>query len=358
MFLFRGSSQNAEQTTPQKLAPAKIERDSLAPSSDAGSPISVQGLSPSDCASPKQQLLPQSAAHLVPIEKKSTSPTSTYTPAKGQDYKPGYYPAMPSGCRSPSSLPSLLPIRQLECPPPSRSLAEQKTNVTGGSIEGKLCRDIVLTRVEIRNSYIANCTLVNCITKGCYFTGTKMIGSDIVNSPCVISCSFEDSFISLSILSNCLMVQGAVKESRVMDSSFEAAGVFYCRLTRSSFYQCEYKEIEQVDCDLKECDGNGDVDAFFPLVVPKTTNRENGGFVQRTRGKTTDAAVVPKTIERVNLPTVQPAPVFQPPANKVPTESAPAATGAAFNEFYQRQNQEAKVGGTGRNRRGSMFCCQ
>eukprot|EP00742_Colponemidia_sp_Colp-10_P013056 GILJ01014718.1.p1 GENE.GILJ01014718.1~~GILJ01014718.1.p1 ORF type:complete len:304 (-),score=48.08 GILJ01014718.1:457-1368(-) len=303
-------------------------------------------------------MLPPSAALLTPEKKATANPT--YTPAKGQDYKPGYYPAMPSGCRSPSSLPSLLPIRQLECPPPSRSLAEQKINVTGGAIEGKLCRDIVLTRVEIRNSYIANCTLINCITKGCYFTGTKMIGSDIVNSPCVISCSFEDSFISLSILSNCLMIQGAVKESRVMDSSFEAAGVFYCRLTRSSFYQCEYKEIEQVDCDLKECDGNGDVDAFFPLVVPKTTTRESTGLVQRARSKTTEAQ---KESDRVSLPPIQ-APVFQPQNAKAvvnatttttTTTTAPN-TGAAFNEYYQ--NQEGKVGAPGRNRRGSLFCCQ
>ena len=278
------------------VSPSHAGGKVLSPQSNAGSPNSAHGLSPSDCegaSSPQQQSQHHRQHNSPPLVQilranSDTSPQSPvrrfnpsssysnaaspafspYIPAKGHDYRPNYYPAMPKGYDSPSTLPSLLPIRQLECPPPSRSLAEQKSDVVGGAIEGKLCRDITLTRVEIRNSYLVNCTLINCISKGCYFTSSRLFASDIVNAPCVISCSLEDSFISLSILSNCKMLQGAVKESRIMDCDIEAAGVFYCRLTRSIFFQCEYKEIEQVDCELRECDGNGDVDAFFPIVPP------------------------------------------------------------------------------------------
>ena len=196
----------------------------------------------------------------------------------------GIYPPMPDGHSTPCTLPSLVPIRMLDIPPPMNNMADYCPSVADDAastmdpapitiIEDKVCVGLTLKNHELRNCHVTNCTLTDSIIKGGYHSGCVFVNCDIVSAQCIVSCTLDQSFATLCIVTNCHFKQGGIKESRVMDSALEFAGVFYCRLTRCTIKQCEFNDIEQLECPFHDCDADGDIERYFE--PPKRVNHPN-----------------------------------------------------------------------------------
>lgn len=240
------------------------------------------------------------------------------------------YPLMPEGFESPCVLPSLIHIRQLDIPAPSRSLTEQKEEPIGATIlESRICRNMTLKHVELRNCYVSNCVLHDCVIKGGYHRSSKFSNCDIISAQCVVSCVLDRTFSTLCIMTNCIFRQGGIKESRIMDSSMKSTGVFYCRLTRCTLTHCEINDLEQLECPFIECTANGDINNYFEPPKKHVNHRSSSGHSSHNHGgKRSNSREAKRT--------------------SVSSRDAGGSKGSEFNRFYH----DEKVG-----KKKSSICC-
>eukprot|EP00388_Colpodella_angusta_P016841 GDKJ01041706.1.p1 GENE.GDKJ01041706.1~~GDKJ01041706.1.p1 ORF type:complete len:417 (+),score=23.65 GDKJ01041706.1:50-1300(+) len=241
------------------------------------------------------------------------------------------YPSMPEGFESPCTLPSLIHIRQLDIPAPSRSLVELKEEPAPSTIiESRICRNMTLKHVELRNCHVSNCTLHDCVIKGGYHRGSRFSNCDIISAQCVVSCVLDRTFSTLCIMTNSIFRQGGIKESRIMDSSMKQVGVFYCRLTRCSLSHCEVNDLEQLECPFVECTANGDINHYFEPPKKHTNHRSSSGHSAHKDGHKDGKRSNSREAKHRNSP-----------------REAAGSKGSEFNRFY-----DGKVG----NKKSSMCC--